>query len=123
MMNETNIKKMEELLTNEEFAQKIADAGSYENAYKLFAEIGLEASYDDFMAYIEDCRKVMIENGLISEDGELSVEMLDMISGGGFWSKVGGAVCCIGGVYVAARWGQVGAGATLLLAGIALWNA
>ena len=83
MMNEMNIKKMEELLANEEFAQKTADAGSYENAYQLFTENGVDASYEDFMAYIEDCRKVMVEKGLISDNGELSVEMLDMISGGG----------------------------------------
>lgn len=118
MMNETNIRKMEELLANEEFAQNIADAGSYENAYKLFSENGVDASYDDFMAYIEDCRNAMIEKGLISEDGELSAEMLDMVSGGG----KGGALLCFIGAGLCFASGQGGGGFMLVVVGIALWN-
>ena len=82
MMNETNIKKMEELLAIEEFAQKIVDAGSYEKAHQLFVESGVEVSYDDFNAYIEETRQMMAERGLISPDGELSEELLSAVSGG-----------------------------------------
>lgn len=117
MMNEMNIQKMEQLLRNEEFAQKISDAGSYDKAYQLFAENGMDASYEDFMAYIENYRKIMVEKGLISEDGELSAEMLEMVSGGG----KGGAFLCFVGAGVAAAAGQGGAAVVLILAGIALW--
>ena len=119
MMNEANIKKMEELLGNEDFAQKIADAGSYDKAYDLFIDNGVEASYEDFLAYIEDCRKIMIENGMISEDGELSVEMLDMVSGGKWYHSV---VCwIIAGVCF--YYGQTQAGLVLVCVGVAVWNA
>lgn len=105
MMNETMIKKMEELLKNEEFAQKIKDAGSYENMHKLFVENGVDVTREDFMAYIEDCRKTMVEKGLMSEDGELSVELLEAISGGGpFLNRLGGLTL-----------GIVGGGAAILL--------
>ena len=87
MMNEANIKKMEDLLSNEELAQKIADAGSYEKAYQIFIKNGMDTSYDEFIAYVETRRKEMIEKGLISEDGEMSVEMMDMASGGA-WGKL-----------------------------------
>lgn len=119
MMNEINIKKMEELLANEEFAQKIADAGSYEKAYQLLIENGMDTSYDDFMAYIEECRKTMVEKGLISEDGELSVEMLDKVSGGG----KGSAIFCWVLAGVAFGFGCPQAGALMVLCGIAAWNA
>lgn len=86
-MNEMNVEKMEELLANEEFAQKVVDAGTYQKAYQLFAENGLDVSCEDFMEYVEDCRKVMTGKGLISENGEISVEMLDVVTGG-VWGKV-----------------------------------
>ena len=81
MMNETNIKKMEELLENEELAQKIVDAGSFENACLLFAEQGLDLSYEEFSQYIQDN---LNHSEMISENGELNIEQLDSI-GGGFW--------------------------------------
>ena len=86
------IKKMEELLRNEEFAQKISEAGSYEKMHELFVENGVDVTREDFMAYIGDCRKTMVEKGLISEDGELSVELLEVVSGGagGFAERLDG---------------------------------
>ena len=119
MMNEANIKKMEELLNNEEFVQKVVDTGSYEKAYQLFIDNGVDASYEDFMAYIEECRKLMIEKGVISEDGELSVEMLDQVSGGG----KGGALLCWALACAAFYFGCPQAGALMVFVGIAAWNA
>ena len=118
MMNEMNIKKMNELIANEEFAQKVAEAGSYENAYQLFVDNGVDASYDDFMAYIEESRQAMIEKGLISEDGELSVEMLEAVSGGKWYNSLGCFV--LAGIAFAA--GAPGAGVLLVIAGIAVWK-
>ncbi|MBQ6999998.1 MAG: hypothetical protein IJN67_02970 [Oscillospiraceae bacterium] len=119
MMNETNIKKMEELLANEEFAQKIVDAGSYEKAYQLFVEGGMDASHEEFIAYIEETRRIMVEKGLISEDGELSVDMLDKVSGGG----VGKALLCWGLAGAAFYFGMPQAGALMVFVGIAAWKA
>lgn len=117
-MTEIHIKKLEELLANEELAQKITDAGSYEKAYQLLTENGFDASYDDFMAYIEESRKLLIDQGLITEDGELSIEMLDMVSGGGkglsiaYWA---GAALCFSS-------GNAAAGIALAVAGAMAWR-
>lgn len=118
MMNEINIKKMNELVENEEFAQKILAAGSCENAYKLFVENGVDASYEDFAAHIEESRKVMVEKGLISEDGELSVEMLEAVSGGGKGASVFLWVCA----GVAFGVGCAGLGAIFVVAGMGAWS-
>ena len=127
MMNEMNIKKMEQLLADEEFAQKIADAGSYEKAYELFAENGVDASYDEYMAYIEECHKDMVENGLLTEDGEMSAELLDMVSGGGVGQigrKAAGAVFYICGQAFIATGDRrfVKVGVRLVAIGKCLWN-
>ena len=53
MMNAANIEKMNALMANEEFTQKIADAGSYENAYALLAENGVDATYEEFTAKVK----------------------------------------------------------------------
>ena len=82
MITEKNINKMNELLAQEEFAQKIQEVGSYENAYQLFAENGVDASYEGFVAYIDAYHKEMVEKGLLYEDRELSVEELDTANGG-----------------------------------------
>ena len=117
MMNETMIKKMEELLKNEEFAQKIKDAGSYENMHKLFVENGVDVTREDFMAYIEDCRKTMVEKGLMSEDGELSAELLEVVSGGisDLWFGIGSIIVGAGLCFVPG--GKV-AGVILIISGI-----
>ncbi len=117
MIAEYNIKKMTELLAEEEFARNIQEAGSYENAYTLFTENGVDASYEDFMNYIEECRKHLAEQGHISEDGELSMEMLELISGGKWYHAVpffaAGVACLVTGQFVA--------GAVLVGVGACVW--
>ena len=118
MMNAANIEKMNALMANEEFTQKIADAGSYENAYALLVENGVDATYEEFTAFLADCRAKMVENGMISEDGELGVELLDMVSGGG----KGKAIALFGLAAAAFYCGCPQAGALLIVAGIAVWK-
>lgn len=118
MITEKNIQKMTELLTQEEFARKIQEAGSYENAYKLFAGNGVDASYEEFLAYIEGCREKMVRNGLIAEDGEMGVELLDMVSGGKWYQSLGCFVLAGAAFYV----GAPEAGVLLVIAGIAVWK-
>lgn len=81
MMNEINIKKMEELLADKEFAKKVDGAGSYEKAYELFAQNGVDVSREDFLVYIDECHKENAQ-GLVELGGELGAEILDMVHGG-----------------------------------------
>ncbi|MBQ8398728.1 MAG: hypothetical protein IJX08_02040 [Clostridia bacterium] len=111
-MNKICIEKMEELLTNEDFAAKIEEAGSYENAHKLFVENGVDVSYEEFSSFIRQSGDAMKAHGYVSEDGELSAELLELVSGGGIGGKV------------AAIFTWVGAGVAYSVcppAGVALW--
>ena len=78
MMNEMNIKKMEQLLANDEMNAKIERASSYEEIHQLLVENGLEVSFDAFMEYNEACRKELD----ISGNEELGEGALDAVAGG-----------------------------------------
>lgn len=82
-------------MANEEFVQKFNGADSREAAYQLLVDNGVDASYEDFLAYLQESRDFMLEKGLMSEDGELSPEMLDAVSGG---SARGRAILTLTGV-------------------------
>ena len=120
MMNEMNIKKMEELMTNVEFADKIENAGSYENAHKLFVEEGVAVSFEEYMELINSTESALKEAGHIGEDGELGPELLELVSGGG----IAGKLTAIGTWVVAGVAWYVcpPVGVVLLLAGGAAWN-
>ena len=119
MMNENNINKINELLANEDFAKKIAEAGSYEKMYELLSAEGMDASYDEFIAYLEECRKAMVAQGLISEDGELSVELLEQISGGVKWGCVAlGVGYVAGGAFLVSI--GIGGGLAVAASGVGL---
>ncbi len=81
-MNENNINKINELMANEEFANKIMATESYEKAYPLFVDAGVTATYDEFMEYIESCREELKEKGMTAASGELGEDTLDQVSGG-----------------------------------------
>lgn len=81
-MTDMDYRKMEELVADKAFVQKLKDAGSVEPMYKLFAENGLNASYEDFAADIQKAKEMVDGIDIVSEDGELTPAMLDLVSGG-----------------------------------------
>lgn len=81
-MKENSVKKMEELMTDKEFVQRIASAGSYEKAYQLCVERGMDCSFEEFTEEIRKAEIDLITSGLISEDGEISEELMVAVSGG-----------------------------------------
>lgn len=109
-MTEQNIKKMEELLNTEDFAEKVTAANSQDEIYKLFAANGVDASYEDYMAYLQDSRNLLAQKGVITEDGELSAEALDAVSGG---SARGRTLLTIAGLICVSA-GALGPGAVLI---------
>lgn len=119
MMTEINIQKMNELIHREGFAEKLQNAGSYENAYRLFSENGVDASYEEFMGLIEDSRKRMQEKEMISQDGELSEEMLELVSGGKWYHSL----ACWGLAALAFAAGCPEAGLLMVFIGVAAWKA
>ena len=92
MMNETNIKKMEELLADAAFNAKVEAASSYEEIHQLLVDNDVDVSFDSFMEYNRDCSKVLN----ISQSEELDEEMLDSVAGGLWINPFGGKLVCIG---------------------------
>ena len=78
MLSKELISKLEAIGKNEEIISKFQMAETEEEAKEIMKEIDLNFTDDE---------KEQIFN-LIGEDGELSVDALDMISGGIVWSSV-----------------------------------
>ncbi len=117
-MTTANIERMNTLIHDEAFVAKYAEAGNHEDAYKLLIEYGVDATYEDYLDYMAESEKVLVDKGMIDEDGELSAEMLEMVAGGG----KGKAVICFILAGVAFYVGAPQAGVLLCIAGIAFWN-
>ena len=81
-MKEIAVNRMEELAVDQEFVTKFSEAESYEDAYQLLIENGVDCTYEEFREYLDEAETQLREKNLINEDGELSAEMLDMVSGG-----------------------------------------
>lgn len=78
MMNETNIKKMEEILANKGFAEKIQASTSLKDVYELLTAEGLNAEYEEFVQGYETIKHELVT----ADENELDADMLDMVSGG-----------------------------------------
>lgn len=111
MMTERNIQKMEALMNNEDFAEKVVAADSQDEVYRLFVANGVDASYEDYTAYLQESRNLLVHKGVITEDGELSAEALDTVSGGSYRGK---ALLTFAGL-ACLYYGALGPGAILIL--------
>ena len=78
-MNENIIEKLKELENNPEFLERAAAAGSADEILAVLAKFGIQLSEADLKDFL-------VGNAVVSENGELSEDALDNISGGGFWN-------------------------------------
>ena len=93
--------RMDELLGDVEFCNKVVMAPSIEEVQKLFAENGVEFTLeetDEFITWLRAMANMLIEN-----DGELSEELLEAVSGGGWLESllsgiVGAVIGAMGGL-------------------------
>lgn len=110
--------QLEKLMDDEEFAMKIANATSFEGMQKVFADAGVDISIGELIEMRDACAELYKEKGIISEDGELSPEMLEYVSGGkwGGWRYLKAAFA-FGAAVLA---GPSVAGAVLIIGGIAV---
>ena len=74
--------KLRELLQDEDFSNKVIMATSYEEEVAILKEYGIEISEEELRSYGEEGMAHLKEEGYISEDGELSPEMLEQVAGG-----------------------------------------
>lgn len=115
-MNELNVKKMEQLLNNEDFRAEFQNTDSQEEIVRLFQEHGVEVTMEDFQAMGEKGVALLGEKGFVNEDGELSPEMLEMVNGGGKF----GTLVLLGVLAFASAWAGHPEGTIIcIIAGIA----
>lgn len=77
--------KLQELLKDEEFSRRVILATSLTEEVNLLKEYGIEISEAELQSYGEQAMDILKEDGFISEDGELSDEILEQVSGGKGW--------------------------------------
>ena len=83
-----NIKKMEELLQDETFKAELETKETVEQVVALYNAYGVEVTEEEFEQLGDKGMELMKEKGLMDEEGELSPEMLEMVSGGGKIGKL-----------------------------------
>ena len=84
--------KLESLLMDEEFSSTILKATSIKEIVGILHNNGIEATEEELQSCGEQAMAILKKDGYISEDGELSLELLDNVAGG----KIGGKVMLAG---------------------------
>lgn len=86
------VAKLESLLMDEEFSSAILKATSIKEIVGILHNNGIEATEAELQSCGEQAMAILKKDGYISEDGELSLELLDNVAGG----KIGGKVMLAG---------------------------
>ena len=89
--------KLEMLLMEEEFSAKILQACSLTEIVGILRDHGIEATEEALQACGDQGMDILKKDGYLSEDGELSEQMLDAVAGG----KIGGKVMLAGAGMIA----------------------
>lgn len=87
--NQEKAMKLEEILKDSKFVEKAAGITTAEELQVLIAEFGLEMTVEEVYEF---CKLIVKEKERIDNGGELSVEDLDDVSGGGVLFVLG----CVG---------------------------
>ena len=74
--------RLNKLMEEEEFSQAILKATSFEEVADVLHEYGIEVSVEDLQRSGNEAVEQLKEDGLIAEDGELSQELLEEVTGG-----------------------------------------
>ena len=109
----------EKLEANEEFAEKFINAGNPAAASAVAVAEGIEVSEEELIEAMKQGKALLQEKGLVTEDGELSAEMLDMVAGGKNWKAIIGGVLLVAGGALTADPGIAIIGGILIIGG---WN-
>ena len=94
--------KLNALLQQEEFCEKIIHADSTSQICEILHAEGVDVSIAEIEQAVADGEKFLAEKGYVNE-GELSEEMLDMVAGGArnYRDFVIGVIVGVGGGFLA----------------------
>ena len=115
--------KREAVCNREDFQEKAYEVRSAEDILSLLHKNGVDLDEDDIDYCMELAENQMKENGYMTEEGELSEEMLEIVAGGGIVDGIvgivfGGGCIGMGAAYIgAAKAGIAGYTACMALGG------
>lgn len=116
MISEAVCKRIDELFEDEMFCNEIEKATSKEEIHQVLVENGVEIEFDDFVEGIEGGKQALKDNGYINNNGELSEELLQMVSGGGWGSRIFKSMVAGGTAFLAVSVGLYGCAGLLVIA-------
>ncbi len=96
MMNATANARLDELMSDESFFEKVKNANTLEDVLGILHTEGVDMEMEELHDYMEEARNLLTEKGYLI-DGELSEEALDLVAGGRNWKMIVGGFI-IGGV-------------------------
>lgn len=108
--------RLNELIQNELFLDKIANSPSLEDTQAILKDEGVEMTIDELCEAMESGKTLLEENGYLDSNGELTEKALEAVAGGGWKRKVAGALICALGV-VSGHAGVAVFGAVIVLCG------
>lgn len=96
--------QLNEALENEVFCEKLLTCADAQQVHQLLAENGMEMSLEE-VVQMQAAGEAAIRN-MEASDGELDLEMLDMVAGGGKAKRVvRGVASAVGGAVLGAGMG------------------
>ena len=102
-MNAATNARLDELMNDESFCVKMAEAATLEDVLGILHTEGVDMAMEELHSYMEEARNLLTEKGYLV-DGELSEEALELVVGGRNWKMI------IGGVIVGVVSGYFGCG-------------
>lgn len=83
MMNNITTERIQNLIADQTFAEQLhAAAGNNQELFKVFKDFELTNSYEEFLSDLAEIKRIADEQVMISENGEVTEEMLEVVSGG-----------------------------------------
>ena len=87
---EKKIEKLNELLLDVDVQNEAKAIKDPEELRQILAQHGLELTADEMEEILVQLGGFLVENNLMTEDGELTEEGMDQVSGGGFGAAIAG---------------------------------
>ena len=94
-MNEITMKKMQELMEDAAFMQKIQNAKEMNEKLQVLSDYGIILSAEEFEKGCDQAYAMLEDNGYVS-DGELTEKAMDMVAGG-YNAAIAGTGVAVGG--------------------------
>lgn len=115
MANAASIQRVEGLFGNPDFCEQFQHVHTQDEMLRVFNENGADLTAEELEEMKAQGMQLLRENGHVDENGEMSPELLDLVSGGG----LGKALLCWGAAAVCIYLGAAGPAVIFIIVGLA----